>query len=908
MKVFIILVAINVLIFPSLAFGYSIPKGFESDFEFKERFVKIRNLDGSLSSPIKFFGNYESVEVKEEGAISELSAILKGNHISEFYIKKIITDMMLGVKDSGLCIGKVDACKIYPEEYHLHYNFNEQEIIIFVNQNILEYEEQVKTEIYHSPISLNNGLINSFDLYASSSGSDSLEVSLNDKAYLGLPYGYVTVDVNLNNSLDDNFKVYEFGYNLDVNSNVLKIGQFKYQPNMNSTDFLNGVTDREQLSLNIGSSKNLLVGGPRGEKKLYFFAPVTGSVKIYRNGRAIYQSTVEEGNNVISYRDLPYGRYEAKLELESLGTTVSTQLYQIYNTDKDELIVNDFDYAISAGLLLNNFTDESNELSDNLAFGKGLISYQLFNSTMLGAGVTITQEGESANIGIQHDWLTLRLSSELLYKHYDSASYFETSVNLFGANFSYREFSNNGNKLALLDYGKLDYTKASFSYNYRIGASESLYTNYTRLKYGKSKSNNDKSLNYFSIGYNRPFIASSTLDFSVDYTEDNNELSFNLSWKVPLSGTVKFISGVKTNKENISQFSTSIRKDKLFETENTVSSIEVSNIYNAYNGSMTHDARLINQFNNEYIRSNVSLYGSNAERKIGFAANLSNTQLFTANGVNFTNKPASSYAVIEIDSLEKENGEKGFLSVGNESENSSSKKMIYAESSVSALKPYGFYKVNFDAESVDMYNSGESKVEMFSHPGSVAVMKPKVRKVISFISSFYDLFESPVESLDCYGEGCLSVVEIMDGVYKVSVLEGFGFKIESTSMNCIIPKEIDGNMNLGKNYCLPFINEGSPIEVIELAKNGRKLIFLGLFDKYRGADVEKEINALKNAGYEVIEKDIGDDFSALYISQNKNSMEDLLVKNSKQLREIMLLSNRRFGKENVNFKLVNSPM
>ncbi|MDP2492361.1 TcfC E-set like domain-containing protein, partial [Vibrio splendidus] len=172
----------------------------------------------------------------------------------------------------------------------------------------------------------------------------------------GLPYGYLKTDFNANNS-DNGSELYEAAYHLDIDSYSIKAGHFEFEPEVNSTDFLNNTARVAQNSLTVGTSKKLLVGGHNNDKVLSFYAPTSGGVQVLRDGRLIFQDNVPEGQNSIPYSKLPSGRYEAVLEVTSGGQVVNTQTYQVYNTKGDSLTQGEVDFVATAGMFSGSHYD-----------------------------------------------------------------------------------------------------------------------------------------------------------------------------------------------------------------------------------------------------------------------------------------------------------------------------------------------------------------------------------------------------------------------------------------------------------------------------------------------------------------------------------------------------------------------
>ncbi|MFA0106222.1 hypothetical protein AB4441_14520, partial [Vibrio splendidus] len=192
------------------SYSQNVLEGFEELFELKESTVRIRNLDGSLTSPIPFLTSFNTLklDLNNKKAIAQVSDYLNDNAVSAEYQQKMIDQLIAGIQEQSECLGKLDECELYPETFEIVHNYNDQEVYLFVSPQVLSYSNLDEEQVYHSSLSQHNGLINSFDMYVSEYQDQDSIVSLNNKTTLGLPYGYLKTDFNANNS-DNGSELYE---------------------------------------------------------------------------------------------------------------------------------------------------------------------------------------------------------------------------------------------------------------------------------------------------------------------------------------------------------------------------------------------------------------------------------------------------------------------------------------------------------------------------------------------------------------------------------------------------------------------------------------------------------------------------------------------------------------------------
>nr|WP_253825767.1 TcfC E-set like domain-containing protein [Vibrio sp. RE86] len=853
--------------------------------------------------------SFETIKLDgtNQDSINSFKQYLEKNAISREFQQKILDDLLIGLDDRNLCLGNISECQIYPETYELVHNYNDKELYLFVAPEVLSYQSRSSANKYHNAESKNNGLINSFDLFVSAYEEQDSLVSLNDDTILGLPYGYLKSDVNVTNS-DSGSEVYEAAYHLDVDAYSIKAGHFEFEPEVNSTDFLNNTARLSQNSILFGSSEKLLVGGVNSDKMLNFYVPTSGSVQVFRDDRLIYQNNVSEGQNSISYNELPRGRYEARLEVSSGGEVINSQVYQVYNSNSDSLAEGELDYVFSAGMFADsNFQNESDIVSvENDPYAKFLANYQVNRSFQIGIGGLVSDLGSMKTVGGAYNLIDLNLTAEAVYSQFDNASIVTANLGVPYVNVSYEELNNkNGDPVASFMYGHADYARLSINSSYSFDRGQSIYAVYSL--------NNDTSLTginageeqesqFVSVGYSTPTILDSRLNLNVDYTDATNETSLSLLWTVPLSEAVDAITGVTSSDTAISQFKTTVRRSDLIDSDSFNTSLEVSNTYDRGQNDMYQDALLSADGSNEYANMNGSISLSTNSGS-GINASLSSSQVATKSGIYVTNRKAPAYTLIDIDEKESEDRmgeEKGYFALKKQGKDNS-QFIVYEDQTIVPLQDYSAYSATFDSESVDLFNSGDSEVDLFSHPGSVATLAPKISRVVSFITSFNDIAEKPISSIECTGEGCLEVNEMTDGVYRVTVLEGLNFELTSKNSQCLLPYKFTSTnqLNFGQNYCLP-IADSQQMHTVKIEDETLHAYYLGAYQT--SDELTKAVIKLESLGYKLIQKSVGE-FKAIYIARTDEKLPEVIALHQKEIANFKLLAKRLNQANSVSYPL-----
>lgn len=890
-----------------------VPQGFDDFFVFKDTLIRLKNLDGSFTEPVLFSANYNTVKSNDRDLIVKY---LNYNDVKEEFFEQIIKSFQKGLTNKSVCQGYIKDCLISPDLYEFLYSFNDKEIYFFVNEKVLNFYSENGASDYHSHFNDVPGLANNVDAYFSAYSNQQSTLTINDTATIGLPYGYLSSDISVavSSNNQDELNTYELSYNLDVLDKVIRTGYFQYSPEVNSTDFLLGFDSQApQAAFVLGSSSNMLVGGQSSKRYLAFFSPRSGDVEVQRDGKIIYQSRINEGKNTVSYSDLPKGRYQVEVILRLGGEPISRGSYSIYNNSTDTLNQGDLDYMLSFGQLFpNNAISNDAEVSTNDAFVQGRVSYQILPSLMVGSGLMKSSQDALLETGIRYSLLSFNSDASLSAKLFDDAYYINSGFSSNYGSINYERLENKGSYLADTLHDDESYERLYLSTNYRFGQSSSIYSTYSynrkldkKYVYGE-RTYEEEAYNYddLTVGYRFNSINKSTVDIS--FNTDFEQSSLFLNWSLPLSDSVDFSTSISGGGDqySITQMTNSISKRQVFDSELVSNSLQVSSTHDRSNGTFRQSGTLFASVNNNLGIASASTYFS-SDGNFGISGNLSSSQVLSK-GAYISSKPSTSYLVLDIDNKENWSNEvesdRGFLMVKRNGY-LVTKKMINRDQEIIPLSDYENYEVFFDTESVDLYNTGEASVRLFSIPGSIAEVKPNVHKKVSFISAFNDLSEETVKDVTCEGEGCISVNEITDGIYRVTVLEGLDFNLISEGDKCFIPdKDNILHLNLGRNYCLP--TEYTNIHSIEIEGKSYQATYIGIFGK-ETVDKQLIINQLKEYGYKIIKKDIGKSMRAVYVAQNKNMMNSLFVNHYEQLEQLKAIALKN-SSSNIKYPIVSN--
>lgn len=900
-----------------VAVAVTVPDEFADMYTSQLRSVRLIALNGNDNTPMMLRTRYHMVSlpivesVKNE-TLGTLETYFRENQISPELATQLIDALEGGIENDPRCGGRFNECVVIPETFAFSYDYDNQNLYLFVNPQLLN-KETPKTQ-YVDNYNDKTALINHSELNITSYSDRDNDFNLRDKTLLGLPFGHIRSEFNYNSADStelDRFQLYELAYDIEHQDMRMQLGRFRYGVNFNSTDFLQSNTSFNQTSINIGSSNNLLAGTTNSYQRLYYFSPAAGELRIYRDDRLIMSRNVTEGQGYLTYDQLPTGRYNITMEVVVSGEVVLTETRQIFNNN-NQLAVGGIDYLLSFGRFedsnLSTITGlESNaEQLDNEIFTRGLIAYRPWDSITLGIGTMFSQEQAMGQLGVQA-YLPLDSRAGASWaQSSDGGSYWDSYLNMPNLSVQYEEYQQDEQDLlASYLYGETSYKQLSATAIYNFNPVSSAYLIYTNGQQSGSETYDGRllpSYDYWSItgGYTQTLIYNISLSLMLDYQDFSEDVSMTLTMNMPFdAGKFSVGSQLASTGDRVDQWRNNARYNPRL-GKNTSASIEAGqSYYNRDEDRHISDLTLTGNTSNKYFDANAYGY-ADSTGYAGGSASFSNSQIVTADGIHLTNKKADAYMVVNANSREQDDTAKGFLTLKREGRNQD-RNYLYDDTHIYALQKHDSYYARLDTESVALVNTGEEVHRGFAHPGTLMQLNARVSKTVTFISGFTDIFDNEVGDMACEGSGCLDIIEVTPGVYRVSLVAGLPFKLTAGESQCIIPKldERPELLNFGSNYCLPDIPRGSSVIV---QNNGKPidLYYVGMFAK--NSQVEQYVSELKSLGLETLNREIGP-ANALYVL-NYN-MQQANNKPPKALQELLEL---QLAKEDVIMDSLEFPI
>ncbi|MFB1076449.1 CS1-pili formation C-terminal domain-containing protein [Photobacterium damselae] len=894
---------IILILFSYNAYCIDIPEDFNDFYTFKPTVVELRSVDG-IKKEVELLANYNTVRITKSS--TEISIIdflnqvgVKADTQSEI-IKEFRT--IKGIKSTDKCIGSIDKCIVNSEKYDFLLDFDNKKLYFYISNKNLN--EKVKNIDFVSNMDENPALINTSNLYFNVNDGEFSE-TLNDQTVLGLRYGHFASDFSYHNndSVSDDFDLRKLAYILNYKSYQLQIGTFDGTVDYNSVGFLLGNSNNtKNTSINISSSDNLLINDSAYYQSLDFYSQSSGYLTIKRDHTIIYQNNVSAGAGNIPYSMLPKGVYDVEVTITSNGQKAFNQIYHIYNVQNGHLSKGKIDFMVSTGIYTEDimYSEISEMTKDDLGkyndswFYRGSIAYGLSDALMVGGDFELSEISSNYRSKLGMSYLFgngSRLS--VLYGRYNKGSIINT-INLSTPwfSFNYDDFKLEEDD-AYAAYIEGSGSKRSISFNKNIIISPVLSGNimYTYNKYNISSDDNNSWNITTSADYR--FGSGSVLSgqimydkYNYDYS-NNGEFSANINISFPIGNNLKYTMYASNVDHKFDVFRNEMSIDDLYDEDNDkYLSLNLGHeIYGkSYNEEHKAYININGNYNTDKLRGNMYAFVDTlGEQNANIG--LSNTQVISKYGIDFTTSNSTSYMKLDIKNDDERIKNLGLFTI-NANKRLDNKRFIYKKNNLIPLKEYEKYTGILDTESVSLENNGDKEIQGFSFPGSVYTMKPNVSKIVSFITAFDDIFERDIEHIKCTGEGCVDIENIDGNIFSIKVRAGKEFVLKSDSLVCLTPgvKNIK-NLNLGLNHCVPDI-ENMEDGMMLAGPDGKnnQIYYLGIFDKS-----EREQYLAKLLKYNVIEQEYNEKENIVYVSFKGDY---LITKNDKSLfNRVMLTAN-----------------
>jgi len=870
------------------------PEGFGAFFQFTDETLSFRYINENYSM-LPFRVNFNTIKLTDlEQDRQKVRNALINAQIKQSEVDVLMSDLSTGINTSFSC-KKVDIldCLVMPEKYQFVFDYEKKLLLLFVHPSLMTQESQRRQSVaYQGAEDVNPSVINHLSVYTSKGSNQSeVDVTIDDELIVGLPYGYIHSDVQYYANEND-LDIYKFAYHLDYQNYQLRVGQFRSYDPLNATDFLrrhSSVNSVRERAVEVGSSTSLLIGKKNQNKTLLYFAPTSGRIIVRRtsDSRILLNRNTKQGQQSISYSELPNGVYDVSVEILTGGNVIAMESFTVFNQNNDTLSKGDIDFALGAGVLEGSaiYHSEFDE-EEVFPFIRGLAASKIADNTTLGLGVTGSEQSSIGLIGTTM-YLPYDTQLELAYNYATTGEkYLNSTLFLAGMSISYQKLKgDNKANLASTLFGYGDYERVYFGTSFPIFGRA-----YGRLSSAYTKSQNAATSSDFenlsvSTGISTKINNHMRLDLNLGYNDNLNlsqgsftdKLSGSISINIDLDAEkgISYNSLISGNKQGVSNFRNTINANQLVNTKHLNVSGQVSNTYSrsSKDYQSVSDASVSAQYDNEVISGNAyASYDSN--QNYGLSATFNSTQVIANKKMYFTSRKAQSYGLIDIETnssaVKKNDDLKAHLTIRGTNYGGVKKDYIHSTKKLIPLASYNKYQMDLNTDIADLYNTGDKYVVGYAYPGSVVKVNANVGKAKRIVAAFIDVFNQPVSSLRCQGEGCIEMNRVVDGVYNLTVISELPYTLQSsTELVCKLNILNSDKVNYGSNYCFPNLKIGQKKELKD--KKGDKKIVQYLGDYHPDSNVSKVVGELYDAHVQVYLTE-GQFLSSVYITYRDEAL------------------------------------
>ncbi|MCJ8303308.1 TcfC E-set like domain-containing protein [Shewanella sp.] len=640
------------------------PGEFSDFFDETQQNINVVVVGSGDSTSVKGLASYDTFRVEtDSSAYQQLRSYLLASQIKPAAVAAILEQLVAGVATDESCSGNLTRCLVTPEIDSASYvfDFDYGQLRIFVPSASVKAEQ---TEVeYQSAFSESNALINWTRLYGYTDFDGQNSGSMSNYTTIGLPLGYLTFDTQYRTP-GNKFDLYTGLYTLDFSGHTLQAGRSRYNLSFNSTDLFNTGARMNLDGAFIGSSRNLVKGSAESHQRIYFYAPQLGQLEVYRGDRLILTQVVDEGQQFLSYEQLPKGVYDITLILKVSGNTVLTERRQVVNNNQFSIPVGEFDYVFGVGRLGDyNFGDtplgDDSLMADYDNYDRNIIkassTYRFSQALLFGGSATIGTDEQYLQLGGSY-YFSENLSLDFVHGSFLNADdfYQRGSLSYSGLFLDYRRFE--------YDAQNTEYRMASHLYGMRsfedigVGISGQVmgvngflraayFTSTNIAKVASAVVETESDVWSLSGGLSKSFDTGS-LSVNAEYRDNSvtdEDSRISISWTMPFGESgISAQSSLYVDQDGFDRNVNYLKGD--YRGDNWNSNVSAgAHVFN--DNSVMGDLSATASGGNDYFNANSYGYTNDRGEKT-LSAGFNSTQVLSSNGLSFTKDKSRSYAQV----------------------------------------------------------------------------------------------------------------------------------------------------------------------------------------------------------------------------------------------------------------------
>ncbi|WP_394126321.1 CS1-pili formation C-terminal domain-containing protein [Vibrio hepatarius] len=868
--IFIPVCAILFVLWVSNVNAMYVPEDFQHFYKYERKNI-LFELPNQKKIKLKVDANFQ--HIKNFVDIELTSKGLSESGIKKKYVNEIIEN----ISSISEYLVKQDLYVEYLPDYNT--------AIVHVPSEYMDGDyhklEFTKQEPSSTALIVNNRLF-------TTSASDNFIGSLSTQSTLGLGRGHFELDTTISN--DFNLEIDKYSYTYDFQGASITAGyRNQASPTVNnSTSTFDYAYDVHGSYLSYYSNDNLLLKRKDEVGKIYFDMKGAGFVTLVRDGKVIYNSSVLRGQNFIPYSQLPSGNYNAILIVKPDG----------YQEERYKKIINNtpwytskrgYDYSFS--FKKSNFESGINQYSSDYVDTSFVGSF-LDRRLLINAQTQFDKE--TVHLGFGYNFKGNSLNTSGFIGAFADGTLININAGILGLSLDYRKLTlSNGSlpsNLTAVRYGDNSYSQTGFSYTSgfiygNLGVNLSIYKEDIT-----SEQENPLEILSLSLNHNSKIFTNTDLTLGYSYNKDvvdgnskidDHSVSMNISF--PLGKTLNYNTGFDYFQDSNTRFTNTVSYEAgsyRLGNVDLYASPYISHYVDLYSSDVTFGGNVA--FGNDSFKGNA--FGYITEKEAGaLSSNLEFTTVLSKNGIHFTNEKSDSYLILNNDTTiqTEELSDIGLVTL-NSDRGYIRRHKIYGNNTIVNLKSYSDYDIAIDTQVSGFIGAKDSipHDHMFSYPGTVKVINNKVTEIVDFLTYFSDFNNEPLNNVDCLGKACVSISNVGEGIFNISVVKGERFKIVSNNQVCLLKDFGLDNMN-GTSYCFPTIKEkdnGAQLVMQGLGKEGDLIYYLGIREKPVPRNIKEDI---LESGIRIDDYKFGDNihlFAHVLSEDDVNSIELVSLK------------------------------
>ncbi len=637
--------------------------------------------------------------------------------------------------------------------------------------------------------------------------------------------------------LDKDYQVQRGIYDVEKNGSRAFFGYVDQQNvALNSTDFFASQGDYSGLTFTAGNSRNLRKNNMGNEQRVYFFAPQAGQLEIYRGDALLLTRVVKQGEQSISYDELPTGSYTINLRLRQGTQILSEQSVLIVNQNNFNLAVKDFDYRLDAGKLDDVTLSEDNVPIDfkkkySPYYGRAALNYRPSESLMLGYGAAGNSE---ELIGFYGGTFSLTDSAQLQYQQSissENSTAYAANVSIYGLHFSYNAVNHENtdrNQYTLMQriYGLDDSKEYGVTMGARLLGGNSFVSVFSNENKDRYTQEIDKYQN-MSASWSRDALGGQlTLSTGVNKIEGQDKnVSFGLSWSFDFTDNLstRLQTNTSNNQGQSHLANLTYQQDGDNWSSSTTAGIQQANATHTH-GHLSTTA----DYQNDYFDYDAYAYVDTG-RNASVSGSISGTQIVSGEGLSLTNKRGESFVEVGTTwSSPSPNIEEIQLDTRVDQNSWRAQKMNAGDADILPISKYSENSYRFYTESSQAVTDATTHT-FLGLPGSFYSINQQITPLKEQIFVLNNIDGSPGESAQCVEDSCTGVEPVTDdGVIRVKYEIGKSIRLMSDDLSCLYDANKLGE-DVVQAYCLPGFNQKTNKKSNVVYVNDKGFQFLGEF-------------------------------------------------------------------------------